>query len=103
MGKFDFRFFRYVELPVAIPVKRLIEKPVPADAMTNSIIMDAYTREAPLLINRCTQQCGPVSAQTIPASKMNEQELQQVRGKFFLSGNQKPELTKSDLQITGTK
>lgn len=51
--------FRYVEIPVAVQVTRCIEKPVPIDAMFNSVIMDAYFTEPERNTNlfSCVKDC----------------------------------------------
>lgn len=72
---------RYVEVPVPIPVTRIIEKPVPADAMFNSVIMDAYMSGQAPTINKCTQMCN-IQPQLTQTPKMSDKELKDVRCYF---------------------
>merc|ERR1712230_331184 len=46
---------KYKEVPVPVCVTRSIEKPVPADAMFNSIIMEAYMNGHPEPKNSCLE------------------------------------------------
>lgn len=66
---------KYYEVPVPIPVRRIVEKPVPVDAMFNSVIMDSYMNGQMPIAASCIQSCGG-SAQRIPKTKMTEMELQ---------------------------
>lgn len=63
---------KYRELPVPVCVSRTIEKPVPADAMFNSVIMNAYIQGAPPFHPCVDAIAGP---ERIQKKTMTETEL----------------------------
>lgn len=71
---------RYIDTPVIIPVQRIVEVPVPVDAMFNSVLMDAYISGMEPPVQKCTQVCGAKAPAPIakPLFRMTDERLRQV-------------------------